>query len=463
MRHAIEVVLEKSEDRDGGRVVAVDDLETLADDEVAFFTVRLPDENQAWKLIRRIRQSLVPKVYLRPIILQGTARPAAELRAAADGMIDSDDPSREKIEEWTSHEESVNQWIDALPDNATAQDKNLSFKTLRLLASRDAELEPLMTSQSPIGYIYPLLTPITDADDADAFRLLEFLEAQDLINPRFVTKTYSCSHCDSAFLSFKETCEDCGSEDLRVAELVHHFRCGYVGEKEEFEQKDQLVCPKCDRQLRSIGADYDKPSIIYVCRECGHRSQQAVTTTRCFHCGRSNRPENQSLRIISAYSVSAIGQNAALYGLDALFTRILESELRLWSLEKFEDFLEIERARIERYKLSTSSLVLMEFKGLDNLYVDLGRKADEIFKELSRVLKSVLRTSDLITARNESVFMIILTETAQENAGRAVERIESGIESLLEGSLEHVPELSSRIENIDQNLDLQKVVEAFLS
>ena len=95
--------------------------------------------------------------------------------------------------------------------------------------------------------------------------------------------------------------------------------------------------------------------------------------TACYNCGRTAEPELQTVRTIQAYTVSAIGMNAAEFGLEALFTSILDTELRLYSATAFSDFFNVEKARIRRYKKSTSSLTMIHFQDLDDLYIRLGK------------------------------------------------------------------------------------------
>jgi len=182
----------------------------------------------------------------------------------------------------------------------------------------------------------------------------------------------------------------------------------------------------------------------------------------CYNCGRSTEPENQIVKVIQSYSVSAIGLNAAEYGLEALFTNILDSELRLYSINAFHDFFHVEAARIRRYKISSSSLAMIQFRDIDQLYIKLGGRAQEVFAELSAIFKSVLRQSDIITARNESIFFVIMTETKKQEAYRAIERLQEDVVALFKNNLDFSPRLVISIEAIDEQMDLEKTLEDFL-
>lgn len=431
--------------------------------DIAYWIVDMHDWRAGWQLVAALREHLSPKVYLRPLVyLNADNSMPEEISKAADGHLPGGLEDNKGLEELASRFEVTNQWIDHLPDAHSAVDTNIAFKVLRLIASRNSEQEPVTTVRRISGYVYPLLEPLFSKRDEGVLEILEFLETQKLITGRFVSKAHFCSSCNSAFINFKEACPQCGADDLSVDELVHHFRCAYMGAMSDFQRGSSMVCPKCDRELHHIGVDYDKPSIMYKCNQCSHGFQDPSIMTTCYNCGRSTEPENQNSRVISAYSISAIGQNAASYGMEALFTKILDSELQLHSFDAFKDFYHIEAARIRRYKKSDSSLVMIALRDIDKLYVRLGGRATEVFGELSTVFRTVLRQSDVITARNESIFFVIMTETSATHAERAVERLREGITGLLANNLDFAPEMSSLIKTVSTDMDLDQTLEAFL-
>lgn len=445
--------------------IALADIESLVSSQIAYWLVDMRDWQKGWTTLCFIRGHLSPLIYLKPVIflLESTDMPT-EVKAASDGHINLTALSEHVIEDWASKVEPINLWIDRLSSHRELSlDSNLSFKVLRLVGSRNIELKPIATVRRTSGYVYPIIEPLFGKRDTGAMDTLSFLKHQALLTDVFVTRAHFCGHCGSAFLNFKETCPHCGTDDLDMAELVHHFKCAYTAELAEFQQGDRLICPKCELQLRHIGVDYDKPSTICRCNQCNHRFQDTVVMTDCYSCGRSAEPTNQEVRRISAYTISAIGQNAAYHGLDALFTNLLDSEFHLYSANAFRDFFRVEVARISRYKISSSSLAMINFKELDNLYVSLGRKARQVFGELSVIFKAIFRESDVITARNESIFFVIMTETNYDNAKRAMARLDDSVKSLFENNLNIALEVNIMIKEINTELDLETTLESFLT
>ena len=423
------------------------------------------DEPEAIKnLLATIRRHPCPAIYLRGVVL------------LTDMNIDANDPSQQRVDichkrqlfdesmvdEMCTAFSGLNQWLDNIPKADEHADINLSFKVLRFIVSRKVEMLPVMSAGAHCGYDYPLLSPMFEKNDEGLLDSLDFLEQQKLLLPRFFTKTHLCSHCNSAFLNFKEICPHCSAEEIKADELIHHFKCAYTGEFSEFSLQGKLQCPKCDLPLHHIGVDYDKPSIVFRCAQCEHAFQEPHIISTCFCCQRSSQPEDQISKVINAYNATAIGKNAAIFGLDSLFNNILRSKLQLFTQTAFSDFLNIEISRSVRYKITNSSLLILQFPDLEKLHLRLGRRAEEVFIELSAIFTAILRQSDVISARNESIFFMILTETALPEAQLVSERLTAAIKQLFESNLDYSPLITPKLIKIDEHLQLDKVLEGFL-
>lgn len=443
--------------------VEISQLESLENEHVSFLLVEASQEDQAYKVLEQIRHHSLPHVYLKPVVLVMTQHEVSpEIEQAFDASIRQAYITEQSLDELASRLDNINRWSDSLGQMTNSADRNIVVKLLRYIASRRHALQPVTTIHSRNGFVYPELEPFLNTHDEGVFQTLEFLEQQNLVSGEFKTKARFCSHCHSAFLNFKEVCVHCGSEDLNIDELIHHFKCGYTAEMADFFHDDELVCPKCDRKLQHIGVDYDKPSIMYRCNSCTHAFQEPGVMTSCFSCGRSTEPENQLFKTIKNYTITAIGESAAHHGLENLFGSIVENEIPLTPYRQFTQFINIEAARIERYKLSTSSLIFIYLKGLDTLYVRLGARAGSMFRELSTIIESILRTSDVITARDESVFVLALTETSIQQAERAIERLKEGFNDLLQENFDIRLQLITESVSIEQGLNLADSLEAFL-
>lgn len=464
MRHSV-FVSDKSRLAGAGDIptVAHDKLGDINGDEIQYWLVDGRNPVAGQETLRAIRQNPAPYVYLKPVVLLVADKvPDEVVLQQADAWFPFADIRRDLPRDKARAFQDIRRYIGGLPDAAQASDTNLAFKVLRFMASRELELAARMTAGHRAGFVYPSLAPFFGAEDDGPLRVLDFLDEQRLVHGEFQSKAHFCHHCGSAFLNFLETCPHCGSPDLLVDELIHHFKCAHTAPSRDFRQGDQLVCPKCTRRLRHIGVDYDKPSIVYSCNQCSHAFQDPKVDTTCYHCERSTEPEHQVHRVIKHYSVSAIGKNTAMYGLDTLFSSLLESELNLQGYDTFGAFFRVERARIARYHKSASSLLMMSLADLDQVYLEAGARAKEIFGELGQLFRAVLRDSDVLTARTESVFVILLTETDVVAAERALERLRERLTGLLEVNLGRDPNIQAQLLAVEEGLDLDDAVERFL-
>lgn len=397
------------------------------------------DADMAREVCHRIRRDARPSVYLAPILLlepeAGTL--PRHLARAVDGVAAQSAFATLYYQSFAARIAAIRSRIALLENVAQAQDTNLALKVLRYLHVREARLQPMHDVVSPHGYHYPELDLMLGRPDDNVFDVLGFLEGQRLLAGEFVDRSHHCGHCGSAFLNFRESCPQCHSANLQVEDLIHHFRCAHVAPMEDFQQGGGLRCPKCERELRQIGVDYDKPSSVYICSDCRHTTQDPETSTLCYQCGSVAAPERLGQRTIKSYGLTALAQNAALYGLDNLFRGILEGELEILPLGVFKRFLQVEIERTRRYKLSHSSLVMLHVRDLDRIYMEAGPRAKEIFGEFGRILRAALRPSDVITAFNDSLFLVLATETAAEGAAGMAARITERLDALVRGNFAH--------------------------
>lgn len=429
------------------------------------FVVSYETDQQADRLLQLIRQHDNPNVYLRAVVLVHSNELTPNyIRHRFDYVTTEDDFSDAQLSDFQSKFGKINRWVAKIPNNHNAlSDTSMRFRALRLMASREARCAPSPNIHDKRGFEYCLITPLFSRSDGGIEQVLGFLHSQQLLKDEFVKKAHFCPHCESAFLNFKETCPDCSSDNLERDELIHHFKCGHTDVINAFTRNNRLHCPKCEDDLRHIGVDYDKPSTISTCVDCNRSFQDPEVKADCFACHRTSNSDDLILRTVSAYSVSALGANAARFGLDALFTSILQSELKLYSNTQFKQFVVVEKARIERYKKTETSLAVIHFANLEALFDTLGRKTEQVFKEISAVFKSVFRESDLITAKNESLYAVIMTETSINKAKLAIERLDEDIKGLFEDSLDFTLQVNTDITNIIDADNLDALIDQFIS
>ncbi|MBN1141325.1 MAG: hypothetical protein JXB25_05965 [Deltaproteobacteria bacterium] len=417
-------------------VLCLEDFSQEAFKDGRLFFVDATDQGYAMQACRALRSEPLASVYLKPIILTGVNGGVNQpLLLAADHTLPETVISPSILETVRISVAPMLQRIGRLPDKDWSSDTHVAFKILRHLFVRNMDLKPVRTAQMRSGFIYPQISCYPGAGDQGLWGILDTMKSQGLLSSYFFDKSYFCSRCGCAFLSFREVCSHCGSVNLFQEDLIHHFRCAYVGPQAEYRHGAKLSCPKCDKDLKHIGVDYDKPSTVYRCNDCGNTCQDADILSWCYHCGKQSLPEEMNQRVIHGYTLTALGENAALYGMDSLFRDLLSEKIHVLPLDYFKRFVDNEGQRIKRYGKSVSSLIYFHIKGLDQVCLELGDRALSIFNELSTIVTSILRQSDVTTALNNSLFLSILVETPMERAFSAISRLTSSASGLLNGHL----------------------------
>ena len=166
--------------------------------------------------------------------------------------------------------------------------------------------------------------------------ILVSLVASGLLAERLVEVAHACPTCGSIQILFRDGCQSCTSPDVRAVDLVHHFRCGYQAAETQFSSQHALyICPKCRRELRHFGLDYDKPGELTVCGACGHSAAETTVHGRCLSCHTSFPAADAPKLRIYDYALTGAGMHAALSGQARTFdpARLLEENLPLMPLD----------------------------------------------------------------------------------------------------------------------------------
>lgn len=246
---------------------------------------------------RSIRQNPCPAVYLRPIAAIHCLKPLpGHLERICDSQIAEGNLTDYTLQHIRDIAFPINKIIEGLRNYTKRNNTNIAFKTLRYLLTRNRDLIPLRSSLTIFGLHYPEIEIFLRRQDESIFRILDFLEEQRLLNSSFFAKVHTCNQCHSSFLNFQETCPHCNSADLRSESLIHHFSCAHVAPEAYFTQDQKMVCPKCTKEIRQLGVDYDRPSTVFSCNACQHTSQDPRIATTCFNCGAQAAPEDLIVR-----------------------------------------------------------------------------------------------------------------------------------------------------------------------
>ncbi|MEK6531707.1 MAG: hypothetical protein AABZ23_04345 [Deltaproteobacteria bacterium] len=401
--------------------------ENLADAAIDAFIVDPSDINSARRLVKKIRSIDLEGTYLKPIFLVSQAEPDdAVLLSLADDYCEPD-----KIVRLMPIVNRVNRRAERFEDlRAETHESRVLDHVLRFIYTRDKSLEPVIDTSSRLGYSYPLIAVnFPPEEEHKCFGILEHAEKQGLLNGAYVDRMHLCGRCFSSFLNFRETCQKCSSSDLASEDLIHHFVCAYVGPESDFLKAEALVCPKCAKQLRHIGVDYDKPSVIYTCGKCNITFQDPKVSALCLYCKSETIAEGLIEKPVKRYSITSKGAHAAIYGTHITMRDILRIE-GMVEIEVFQAFVQNEIERIKRVE-KPSCLAYLQFLNFQEMYL-MGAIKDKIFPEIMRLMKESIRPSDVLSYLNESTLLFLFPDTPLDGARIPLDRLRLNLVKLMQ-------------------------------
>jgi CheY-like chemotaxis protein len=203
-----------------------------------------------------------------------------------------------------------------------------AFRDQRARLSRDLLLSDDLGEQL-VGRVFVSGRPLTPVYDPSSRGLIAYdtvlpgktvaLEAeslcgQGLLARDFFDRLHVCARCDSARVHVREECMKCHSANLVEEPYLHHFKCAFQGPESQFRRGDDLICPKCRRELSHFGFDYDRPGTMLVCQACGHAASEPAVGFVCLDCGAHADSETCPTRDVFAYRLTEEGAGFAQYG-----------------------------------------------------------------------------------------------------------------------------------------------------
>lgn len=393
----------------------------------------LHDKAGAERTLHKIRESFIESIYLLPVYLLNIGEEAVNesVKSLADGVMNV--VQEELISRFTRQVKQRRE--DFTPHESANHENRILTKCFRFLYTRDKNLVPVVDVHAHQGYEYPILRSHFPARQSmDIFRLLERAVANDFLTERFADKVHLCPNCYSGHLSYREVCPKCSSSNVRSQDLIHHFVCAYVGPESDFVTGDSLVCPKCNRMLRHIGVDYDKPSIVYQCNDCNHDFQHSVMTALCLSCKVVSDVENLRPVVVKEYALSSLGRDAARSGIKLGEER---KELSIPGLVNYSTFSTFLRFEIERVRTSGKMSIFANLSlNLPARYKENQQKYDRLILDISEFVKNNVSTSDILTFAHENTFMMIFPERSLERSKQLLEGMKSSVKKLLDNTFD---------------------------
>jgi GGDEF domain-containing protein len=219
---------------------------------------------------------------------------------------------------------------------------------------------------------------------------------------------------------------------------LHHFRCSYVGRKSEFQQNEVLRCPKCERRLRHVGVDYDKPRRDFWCGDCGRQFEEPEVECHCLNCRETCPPEDAEIRTFREYEITPDGRLSAQEGSypETHVADLLRNTPGLYRPRAFEQLYRLEVARCQRYDVP-ATLASLRIENLTELVNGrAGRKLRRLTDEIKELLGGTFRETDLLTDVSRDHILVIFTHTPAEEARNALERLDDSLRELVAHRIE---------------------------
>ena len=412
-------------------------------------------DKQALGIIKQIRLLSSLKNSLMPIYIGTSDNLSKEIEIHTDGYINLNNNKNEFVQRIAAIKGRINKLQP--PKNSKAI-KEVEYKILAYLYTRNRLLTPVKSRVSLIGYIFPYASLFFKNEESlDLLNTLESLANKGWTLSSLHDYIHACKSCTSSYLNIKECCPKCNAIDIQSNDMVHHFVCAHVAPEKDFKTSDGLECPKCDKQLRHIGIDYDKPSNIYDCNQCNHEFQNSGMKATCIDCNTEHELDELLEKKITTCSITQKGETLLLKSKNIVLN---DTEVNLGNISTtvFKIILNQELQRVKSLgAISQFVKVTFQSKQLALLNADVKMA---LTNEILTILKSYLKEADVVAAKSYDTYYILLPETKNEYLKR-LELIQFNLSRLLndnvtttQDEVEIFIEELSKEQNVDYYLNL---------
>ena len=438
------VTIKRIENDYDKEIVLVSDYENFDIKKVPLYDALILDyteRDKCLKALRDVRGSGIESIYLIPLFVLSIADiKNQEIVELADGVINN--IQTDTINTFVENVKSKRRQLKPFNMNAEIN-KNL-IKMLRFSFSRDKELKPVKDRHHIIGFKYPILS-LSLGDDNARMQIQTVHEAveKEFFKAEYVDRLHLCSNCSSGFLNYKELDPETNSSHLETENLIHHFTCAYIGPESDFIRGDQYTCPKCNKTLRHIGVDYDKPSVMYHVVGSDRYFQEPVMKAECMNCGHQNEVEGLQQYDVYNLTLTEEGKEEAIQPKGSQSVQdVVYSGFITYST--FGTFL---RYEIERVKTSSrnSSIGLIRLNITSKMEAELGTRYVKIIEEISSFISNNTDSS-CILSRSMHSFFILFPDTPLEKCQMKIEKIKLAVIELLKNNVK------------DQNINVHSTV-----
>lgn len=163
-------------------------------------------------------------------------------------------------------------------------------------------LEPTYSSKT--GYHYPIVEELLE-DKIKVEPFLAKLTELGILEKKIFDKTITCPQCHSHNINFRYCCPFCKSFHIQKSSLIEHIKCGYMDLETKFQKNGELVCPKCNQELKKLDGDYRKAGVWCACKDCNKSFDIPVPEHFCKDCHEVSTFEEAIISDVYAYTLKA--------------------------------------------------------------------------------------------------------------------------------------------------------------
>lgn len=232
------------------------------------------------------------------------------------------------------------------------------------------------------------------------------LLTRGLVESEFFDRFHYCERCGSSHFNIREECANCRSSQLEEVAYLHHFRCAYQGPESDFRQDDDLVCPKCRRELTHFSVDYDKPGSMLQCQNCDHATSEPEVGFVCMDCDASFSGDTVRTRDVHSYELTSQGVDFARSGraqLEGSTSALRFAELPL-------DLIVSLNAEIKRYDKDNTPFSLLNISYRNEREIEIA-EGPRVFARsrdmLIDNLRSLIRKGDCVVKGQNYDFALL--------------------------------------------------------
>lgn len=296
-------------------------------------------------------------------------------------------------------------------------DDIISF--LRLLKEKGNRFQPVLNQTERLRHSYQELHSIPGFP-YDQISFLEYLAGRGFLKKELFNRVRMCPNCPSDHLNYRELCPRCDSINIHQKQAVHHFSCGYVAPLDEFNSSGSLICPKCSKDLKHIGSDYEKMADYFSCSSCDFICPEPAVKFQCIKCGSTGDPHDTLEENIYTYTFSNIAEEAIVSGkLNTLDLKsiIVNKSTGLYNKEYLVHELQHGVERYQRYQLPFT-FMLVRIDNYEDVKRNFPNKLDMYVDTIFACLSKYLRTLDTICVWESNMLALVCGGT--DAAGTAI-------------------------------------------